>query len=81
MKKKENLLINETSPHLLSHAHNPIMWHPWGQSALEKAKKENLPIFLSIGYHACHWSLVMERECFNDDEIALELNKSFVSIK
>ncbi|MBG07260.1 MAG: hypothetical protein CME68_00740 [Halobacteriovoraceae bacterium] len=81
MKKKANLLIDETSPYLLIHAHNPIQWHPWCQSALEKAKNENLPIFLSIGYHACHWSLVMERECFNDDEIALELNKSFVSIK
>lgn len=81
MKKKANLLINETSPYLLNHAYNPIYWHPWCRSTLEKAKKENLPIFLSVGYHACHSCLAMERECFNDDEIALELNKAFVSIK
>tara|TARA_Y100001954_G_scaffold111015_1_gene120338 strand:- start:8970 stop:11072 length:2103 start_codon:yes stop_codon:yes gene_type:complete len=81
MKKKANLLINETSPYLLKHAYNPIKWHPWSQSALEKAKKKNLPIFLSIGYHACHWCHVMGNECFNDEEIAVELNKAFVPIK
>ncbi len=81
MKKKANLLINETSPYLLNHAHGPIKWHPWNQLALEKAKEENLPIFLSIGYQACHWCHVMKNECFEDDEIAIELNKSFVAIK
>ena len=79
MKKKANLLIHETSPYLLEHAYNPIKWHPWCESALEKARKENTPIFLSIGYNACHWCLVMEKECFRDEEIAEELNKSFIS--
>jgi hypothetical protein len=64
--KKEhvNHLINETSPYLLSHAHNPVDWYPWGDAAFAKAKKENKLIFLSIGYSSCHWCHVMERESF-----------------
>jgi len=74
-------LINETSPYLLQHAHNPVDWYPWGEEALAKAKKENKPIFLSIGYAACHWCHVMERESFENEEIAGILNKHFISIK
>ncbi len=76
-----NKLIGETSPYLLQHAHNPVNWYPWGQEALEKAKRENKPIFLSIGYSACHWCHVMERESFENEEIAKLLNENFVSIK
>ena len=59
-----NHLVNETSPYLLAHAHNPVDWYPWGEEALEKAQRENKPIFLSIGYNACHWCHVMEKESF-----------------
>ena len=76
-----NRLAKETSPYLLQHAHNPVNWFPWGEEALEKAKKEGKPIFLSIGYSSCHWCHVMERESFVDDEIAAFLNKHFVCIK
>ena len=76
-----NKLIDETSPYLLQHAHNPVDWYPWGEEALVKAKKENKPIFLSIGYAACHWCHVMERESFENEEIAEILNKHFISIK
>lgn len=76
-----NHLINETSPYLLDHAHNPVNWYPWGDEALTKAKSENKLIFLSIGYHACHWCHVMERESFEDQEVANILNKYFISIK
>ena len=76
-----NKLIEETSPYLLQHAHNPVDWYPWGEKALAKAKKENKPIFLSIGYAACHWCHVMERESFENKEIADILNAHFVSIK
>src|SRR5688572_1316192 len=76
-----NHLANETSPYLLSHAHNPVSWHPWGKTALERAKSEDKPIFLSIGYAACHWCHVMERESFENDVIATLLNRHFVSIK
>jgi len=76
-----NHLINENSPYLLSHAHNPVDWYPWGEEALAKAKAENKPIFLSIGYAACHWCHVMERESFENDSIAAMLNANFVSIK
>jgi uncharacterized protein len=65
-----NLLINENSPYLLQHAHNPVHWYPWGAEALAKAKAENKPIFLSIGYAACHWCHVMEHESFEDEETA-----------
>jgi uncharacterized protein YyaL (SSP411 family) len=76
-----NKLIEETSPYLLQHAHNPVDWYPWGEKALAKARKENKPIFLSIGYAACHWCHVMERESFENKEIADILNAHFVSIK
>jgi uncharacterized protein YyaL (SSP411 family) len=76
-----NHLANETSPYLLSHAENPVDWHPWGKPALERAKSEDKPIFLSIGYAACHWCHVMERESFENEAIATLLNRHFVSIK
>jgi len=79
--KYTNQLIHETSPYLLQHAHNPVDWYPWGDQALTKAKKEKKPIFLSIGYAACHWCHVMEEESFENEEIASLLNKHFVSIK
>ncbi|MFQ5499572.1 MAG: thioredoxin domain-containing protein [Candidatus Zixiibacteriota bacterium] len=76
-----NHLIDENSPYLLSHAHNPVNWYPWGEEALGRARKENKPIFLSIGYSACHWCHVMERESFENTAIASILNKYFISIK
>jgi len=76
-----NRLINEKSPYLLQHAHNPVNWYPWSDEAFEKARKENKPVFLSIGYSTCHWCHVMERESFENDEIAGYLNEHFVSIK
>jgi uncharacterized protein len=76
-----NRLANETSPYLLQHAHNPVDWYPWGADALERAKVEDKPILLSIGYSACHWCHVMERESFEDPRIAEQMNASFVSIK
>ncbi len=76
-----NRLIHETSPYLVQHAHNPVDWYPWGEEALEKARREQKPIFLSVGYSACHWCHVMERESFEDPEIARMLNEWFVSIK
>ncbi|GIM27647.1 thioredoxin domain-containing protein [Clostridium polyendosporum] len=79
--KKSNKLINQKSPYLLQHAYNPVDWYPWGEEAFEKAEKEDKPIFLSIGYSTCHWCHVMERESFEDDEVADVLNKYFVSIK
>ncbi len=76
-----NRLINEKSPYLLQHAHNPVDWYPWGNEAFDKAAKEDKPIFLSIGYSACHWCHVMEKESFSDPEIARILNEHFVPIK
>jgi uncharacterized protein len=76
-----NRLIHETSPYLLQHAHNPVDWYPWGDEAFQKAKSENRPILLSIGYSACHWCHVMERESFEDEKIAALMNELFVSIK
>ena len=76
-----NRLINETSPYLLQHAHNPVDWYPWNNEAFEKAKKENKPLLVSIGYSACHWCHVMERESFEDPEVAGFMNKHFVNIK
>lgn len=76
-----NRLINETSPYLLQHAHNPVDWYPWGDEALESARKEDKPIVLSIGYSACHWCHVMERECFESEEIARLMNQNFINIK
>ena len=79
--EKPNRLINEKSPYLLQHANNPVDWYPWGEEAFEKARKENKPIFLSIGYSTCHWCHVMERESFEDPEVANLMNEVFVSIK
>ncbi|MBU1076684.1 MAG: thioredoxin domain-containing protein [Spirochaetes bacterium] len=76
-----NRLKNEKSPYLLAHAHNPVNWFPWGDEALEVSKKEEKPIFLSVGYSTCHWCHVMERESFEDEEVAAYLNKYFISIK
>jgi uncharacterized protein len=76
-----NRLAQEKSPYLLQHAHNPVDWFPWGEEAFEKAARENKPLFLSIGYSTCHWCHVMERESFENAEIARVLNENFVSIK
>ncbi len=76
-----NKLIDEESPYLLQHANNPVDWYPWSEEAFERAKSENRPIFLSIGYSSCHWCHVMERESFENDEIAKILNENFISIK
>ncbi len=76
-----NRLINETSPYLLQHAYNPVDWYPWGEEALQKAKDENKPILVSIGYSACHWCHVMERESFEDIDIAAFMNTHFINIK
>ena len=76
-----NRLAGETSPYLLQHAHNPVDWFPWGPEALAKAKADDKPIFLSIGYAACHWCHVMERESFEDPATAADLNRDFVAIK
>jgi uncharacterized protein YyaL (SSP411 family) len=76
-----NRLIHETSPYLLQHAHNPVDWYPWGTEAFDKAKSENRPILLSIGYSACHWCHVMERESFENEKIARLMNDLFVNIK
>ena len=76
-----NRLINETSPYLLQHANNPVDWYPWGEEALERARSEDKPILLSIGYSACHWCHVMERESFENETIAGLMNDNFVSIK
>lgn len=79
--KHTNALINETSPYLLQHAHNPVDWHPWGAAALAKARSEDKPILLSIGYSACHWCHVMEHESFENEAIAKLMNENFVNIK
>jgi uncharacterized protein YyaL (SSP411 family) len=76
-----NRLANETSPYLLQHAHNPVDWFAWGEDAFAKARAEDKPVFLSIGYSACHWCHVMERESFENDGVAAILNREFVSIK
>jgi uncharacterized protein len=79
--KHTNRLIHETSPYLIQHAHNPVDWYPWGEEAFHKAKSENKPILLSIGYSACHWCHVMEHESFEDEKIAALMNDLFVNIK
>ena len=79
--KHTNRLIHETSPYLLQHAHNPVDWYPWGEEALTRAKDEQKPILLSIGYSACHWCHVMERESFENEEIAAVMNELFINIK
>lgn len=78
---KPNRLIKEKSPYLLQHAHNPVDWYPWGEEAFEKARRENKPVFLSIGYSTCHWCHVMEAESFSDTQVASLMNDAFVSIK
>lgn len=77
----KNRLSQETSPYLLQHAHQLVDWYPWRQEALDKAKQEDKPIFLSIGYSACHWCHVMSRECFDNEELARQMNAQFINIK
>ncbi len=79
--KHTNSLINETSPYLLQHAHNPVNWHAWNEEVLEKAKSENKLILISVGYSACHWCHVMEHECFEDESVAKLMNDYFICIK
>ncbi|MDO4573136.1 MAG: thioredoxin domain-containing protein, partial [Clostridia bacterium] len=76
-----NHLKDETSPYLLQHAENPVDWYPWGRAAFDRARAEDKPVFLSIGYSTCHWCHVMARESFMDGEVAALLNRSFISIK
>ncbi|UVS70185.1 thioredoxin domain-containing protein [Nitrososphaera viennensis] len=78
---KPNKLVQETSPYLLQHAYNPVEWYAWGEEALERAKKEDKPIFLSVGYSACHWCHVMAHESFEDEETAKIMNEHFINIK
>ena len=79
--REPNRLIHEKSPYLLQHARNPVDWYPWGEEAFSKARKENRPIFLSIGYSTCHWCHVMERESFSNPQIAAIMNQHFINIK
>ena len=79
--KIPNRLIQQKSPYLLQHAHNPVDWYPWSEEAFQKAKNEDKPVFLSIGYSTCHWCHVMEKESFEDEEVAEILNRDFVAIK
>src|SRR5690554_5407688 len=81
MTKVPNRLIHEISPYLLQHAYNPVDWFPWSEEAFQKAREEDKPIFLSIGYSTCHWCHVMEKESFLNEEAARLLNQNFVSIK
>src|SRR5688500_14299639 len=76
-----NRLASETSPYLLQHAHNPVDWHAWGPEAFEVARRENKPVLLSVGYSACHWCHVMERESFEDEATARVMNELFVNVK
>ena len=79
--KHTNRLIDETSPYLLQHAHNPVDWYPWGEEAFERAKAEDKPVLVSIGYSACHWCHVMEHESFEDEAVAAVMNEHFINIK
>src|SRR5210317_53572 len=76
-----NLLANATSPYLLQHADNPVHWHEWNEEAITKAKVEDKPIFLSIGYAACHWCHVMAHESFEDEATAAQMNADFINVK
>ena len=76
-----NRLVDQTSPYLLQHAHNPVQWYPWSDEAFAKAKLENKPIFLSVGYSTCYWCHVMEVESFEDEEVAAVINEHFIAIK
>jgi len=78
---KTNALVREVSPYLLQHSHNPVDWMPWGDAVWRKAKEENKPVFLSIGYSTCHWCHVMERESFESEDVAKVLNRDFISVK
>jgi len=80
-REHRNRLADETSPYLLQHAHNPVDWYAWGDPAFAAAHAEGKPIFLSVGYAACHWCHVMERESFEDEATAAQLNRDFVSVK
>lgn len=79
--KKTNRLIHEKSPYLLQHAHNPVDWYPWSDEAFKKAEQEDKPVFVSIGYSSCHWCHVMEKECFDDVEVAKLMNEAFICVK
>ena len=79
--KRGNRLIEESSPYLLQHAYNPVDWYPWGEEAFTRAKAEDKPILLSVGYSACHWCHVMEHESFENDGIAALMNENFINIK
>jgi uncharacterized protein YyaL (SSP411 family) len=79
--RKPNRLIHEKSPYLLQHAYNPVDWYPWSEEAFEKAKAQDKPVFVSIGYSSCHWCHVMEKESFDDDEVARLMNEAFICIK
>src|SRR6185436_20769483 len=79
--RHENRLARSTSPYLLQHAHNPVDWYPWGEDALARARAEDKPILLSIGYSACHWCHVMAHESFEDEAIAERMNRDFVCVK
>ena len=79
--RKTNRLIKEKSPYLLQHAYNPVDWYPWSDEAFQRAKAENKPVFVSIGYSTCHWCHVMEKECFDDNEVADIMNRTFICIK
>ena len=81
IKRHPNKLVSQKSPYLLQHAYNPVNWHPWGEEAFEKARREVKPIFLSIGYSTCHWCHVMEKESFEDEQVAALMNEAFVNIK
>ena len=78
---KQNRLKNSQSPYLLQHSSNPVDWYPWSDAAFKKAKKENKPIFLSIGYSTCHWCHVMEHESFEDSAVASLMNSNFINVK
>src|SRR3954466_13715581 len=79
--KHTNRLARATSPYLLQHAHNPVDWYPWGAEAIEAARSQNKPIFLSVGYSTCYWCHVMERQSFENEAIAREMNERFINIK
>src|SRR5947208_17120832 len=76
-----NRLANETSPYLLQHAHNPVDWYAWGPEAFDAARTKNKPIFLSVGYSTCYWCHVMERQSFENEQIAAEMNRHFLNVK
>ena len=76
-----NRLSSESSPYLLQHANNPVEWYPWGEEALNAAKERDLPILLSVGYSSCHWCHVMEKESFENNNIAKQMNENFINIK